>query len=115
MAIWLPCIASYGQAISFLSNMFHEEKGKYGTIAVACSALSAILPKNNGQTFKKDEWISRMIKGIFKLHTSLPEYLVTYDLDIILLCIDSLPANNLLSIDLLIKKLYFALSAEWTV
>ena len=95
--------------------MFHEEKGKYGTIAVAYSALSAILPKNNGQTFKKDERTSRMIKGIFKLYPSLPEYLVTYDLDIILLCIDSLPANNLLSIDLLIKKLYFALSAEWTV
>ena len=65
-------MASYDQTMSFLSNMFYEEKGKYGTIAVAGSALSAILPKINGQTFGKDDHVSRMIKGIFKLRPSLP-------------------------------------------
>ena len=56
-------MTSYDQVISFLSNMFYEEKGKYGTIAVACSALSAILPKINGQTFGKDDiWNSRVSK-----------------------------------------------------
>ena len=48
--------------MSFLSDMFYEEKGKYGTIAVAHSALLAILPIINGQTFGKNESVSRMIK-----------------------------------------------------
>ena len=98
-----PYIASYDQAMSFLPNMFYEKKGKYGTITVAHSALSAILPEINWQTFGKDERVSRMIKRIFKLCPSLP--IVTYDPDIILQYMDSLPANNLLSIDLLTKKL----------
>ena len=96
-----PYMASYNQAMSFLPDMFYEKKGKYGTIAVVRSALSAILPKINSQTFGKDERVSRMIKGIFKLHPSLPKYIVTYDPDIILQYMDSLPANNLLSMDLL--------------
>ena len=99
----------------FCPTCFMRKKESMGQLQLHALPFQLFCQKNNGQTFKKDERISRMIKGIFKLHTSLPEYLVTYDLDIILLCIDSLPANNLLSIDLLIKKLYFALSAEWTV
>ena len=50
------------------------------TIAAARSALSTILPKINEQTFGKDECISKIIKGIFKLRLSLP----TYNPDIIL-------------------------------
>ena len=97
-------MASYYQAMSFLSSMFYEEKGKYGTIAVGRSALSSILPKVNGQTFAKDERVSRVIKRIFKLRPSLPKYIVTYNPDIILQYMDSLPTNNLLSMDLLTKK-----------
>ena len=99
-----PFMASYNQAMSFLSNMFYEEKEKYETIAVAHSALSAILSKFNGQTFGKDKCVSRMIKGIFKLRLSLPKYIVTYDPDIILQYMDSLPTNNLLSMGLLTKR-----------
>ena len=58
-----PYMASYDQAMSFLSNMFYEEKREYETIAAARSALSAILPKINGQIFGKDDRVSRMIKG----------------------------------------------------
>ena len=64
-------MASYDEAMSFLSDMFYKEKGKYGTIATACSAHSAILPKINRQTFGKDECVSWMIKGIFKF---LPKF-----------------------------------------
>ena len=46
-----------------------------------------------------------MIKGIFKLCSRLPKYLVTYDLDIILHYRYSLPTNNLLSMALPTKKL----------
>ena len=51
-----PYMASYAQAMSLLSNIFYEEKGKYGAIEVARSALAAILPKINGQTFGKDDF-----------------------------------------------------------
>ena len=77
-------MASFDHAMPFLFNMFYNKKGKYGTIAVARFALSAILPEINGQTFGKVERVSRMIKGIFKLRPSLPKYIVTYDPDIIL-------------------------------
>ena len=108
-------MASSDQAMSFLSNMFYEENGKYGTIAVACSDLSAILPKINRQTFGKDNGGSRMIKVIYKLCPSLPKYAVTYDPNIILQYMDSVPANNLLSMDLFTKKictLIFLLSGQ---
>ena len=51
-----------------------------------------------------------MIKGIFKLHPSLPKYIVTYDPDIILQYLDSLPANKLLSMDVFTEKLCTLLS-----
>ena len=44
-----PYMASYDRAISFLSNMFYDEKGKHRTIAVARSSLSAILQKLMGK------------------------------------------------------------------
>ena len=53
---------SYDQAVSFLSNLFYDEKGNYWTIAVAGFSLSAILPKVSWKTFGKDESVSRMMK-----------------------------------------------------
>ena len=44
-----PNMASCDQAMSFLSSMVYWKKGKYGTMAVACSGLSAVLAKINGQ------------------------------------------------------------------
>ena len=90
--------------------MFYQEKGKYGTIAVVRSALSAILSKINGQTFGKNNRVCLMIKGISKLRPSLPKYVVTYEPDIILQYMDSLPAENLLTMDLLTKKIYTLLT-----
>ena len=87
-------MVSYNQAMPLLSDMFYEEKGKYGTIAVARSALSAVLPKTNGQTFRKDNRVSRMINAKFKLRPNLPKYIVTYDLNIRPQYMNSLPPNN---------------------
>ena len=89
--------------MSFSSKMFYEEKRKYEIIVVARPVFTAVLPKINRQTFKKDGHVSRMIKGIFKLLPTLPKYVVAYEPDIISQCMDSLPANNLLSMDLLTK------------
>ena len=48
-------MTSYDLAMSFLSKMFYEEKGKCGTIAVSSSALSAIPLNIYRQTFEKDD------------------------------------------------------------
>ena len=84
-----------------LVHLFHKEDQKYSVIALARSALSVILPKIGGKTFDQDSNVSRMIKGRFKLRPSLPKYVTTYDPDIILRYIDSLPHDKFLLLELL--------------
>ena len=86
--------ASFRDVMTFLSELFHNEKGNYGVIAVVRSALSAILPKQGNITFGKDTNVSRMLRGIFKLRPSLPKHAVTYDPNIMLKYMDSLPTNK---------------------
>ena len=74
---------------------FHEEKHKYGVIAVARSALSAILPHKMGKSFGQDSNVSKLLKGVFRLRPTLPKYTVTYDPDIVLTYMNSLPKNFL--------------------
>ena len=38
--------ASFADGMAFLSELFHSDKGNYGVMVVARSALSAILPKH---------------------------------------------------------------------
>ena len=85
--------------------MFHSDKGNYGVIAVARSTLSAILSKQDNVTFGKDSNVSHMLRGIFKLKLSLSKHVVTYDPNIVLKYMDSLPTNKDLSLELLTKKL----------
>ena len=91
--------------MTFLSELFHNDKRSYGVIAVARSALSPILPKQSNVTFRKDSNVSRMLRGIFKLRPFLPKHVVTYDLNIVLKYMDSLTLNKDLSLKLLTKKL----------
>ena len=53
MNIKEPFTASFADAIGFLSELFHNDRGYYGVIAVARSALSAILPKQGNVIFWK--------------------------------------------------------------
>ena len=56
-----------------------------------------------------------MIKGIFKLRPSLPKYITTYDPNIMLRYIDSLPHDNFLLMKLLTKKVvHITAPAKWT-
>ena len=70
-------------------HLFQNDKASYGAVAVARSALSAILPKMDGATFGKNEEVIKLLKGIFKLRPSFPRYTVIYDPDIILEYIDT--------------------------
>ena len=106
MNIKEPFKTSFSDGMAFLSEFFHNDKGNYGVIAVARSVLSAILPKQGSVTFGKDSNVSRMLRGIFKLRTSLPKYVVTYEPNFVLTYMDSLPTNKGFTLELLTKKLY---------
>ena len=80
----------------FLVYLFHKENQKYGAIEVERSALSAISPKVGLKTFAQGPNVSPMLKGIFRLRPSLPKYVTTYDLDIILGYIGSSPHDTFL-------------------
>ena len=79
----------------FLTYLFHDKEQKYDfSIAAARSALVAILPTKDGKIFGKDQYVSRLVKGIFKLRPSLPKYVATYDSEIILSFINQLLTNK---------------------
>ena len=63
--------ASFADGMDFLSELFHNEKGNYGVVAVARSAISVILPKQGSITFGKDNNVISMLKGVFELRPSL--------------------------------------------
>ena len=103
-----PHQADYKEGMCFLAQLF-EQNHKHGVIAVARSALSAVLYKRNGLSFGQDPNVSKMMKGIFKLRPTLPKYVVMYDPDIILNYMNTLPDNSSLSLELLTKKLVMLL------
>ena len=104
MNIKEPFKASFADDMTFSSQLFHSNKGNYWVIAVARSVISAILLKQGNVKFGKDRNVSRMLRGIFKLRPSLPKHAVTYDLNIVLKYMDSLPTNKDLSLALLTKS-----------
>ena len=103
-----PHQADYKEGMCFLAQLF-EQNHKHGVIAVAKSALSAVLYKRKRLSFGQDPNVSQMMKDIFKLHPTLRKYVVTYDPDIILNYMNTLPDNSSLSLELLRKKLVMLL------
>ena len=101
MSIKNPFKASCADGMAFLSGLFHNGKRNYGVVAVARSALSTILSKQGNVTFEKDSNVSRD----HPLRPSLPKPVVTYDPNIVLKYMDSLPGNTDLSLELLAEKL----------
>ena len=63
------------------------------------------MPLKEGKTFGECQEASKMVKGIFKLRPTFPNYIVIYDPDIILTYMDTLPNNSSLLLEHLTKKL----------
>jgi hypothetical protein len=96
--------ASVTEGVNYLSHLF-EQGEKYGYIAGTRSALSAILPTEDGKSFGNQELVQRTLKGIYKVRPSFPRYLVIYDANIVLDYMRSLPSNKDLSLEVHTKKL----------
>ena len=89
-----PYAATFEQGLNFLVELHENHKEKYSSIAGARSALSALLPLHERQTFGKDPLVTRSLRFMFRLRPVLPTKTVVYDRYIILGYMESLPPNN---------------------
>ena len=77
--------ATINQGIDFLTFLFKSKNLGYSALNTARSALSLFIGKNyNIGTFGKQDTVSKLLKGMFRLRPSFPKYMVTYDPDIVL-------------------------------
>ena len=88
-----PTNASISEGSEFLLTLY--KKGlSYSVINTARSMLSMIIPVCNGTEFGKHPIITHMLKGNFRKRPALPRNMVTYDPDLILNFLKSLPSWN---------------------
>ncbi|XP_028392200.1 uncharacterized protein LOC114531256 [Dendronephthya gigantea] len=70
-------------AVEFLGSLYASGLS-YSAINTARSALSTILPMENGVTFGDHPLVSRTMKGIFELRPALPRYSEIWDVNVVL-------------------------------
>ena len=87
--------------MQFLVELY-KQGAKYGYIAAARSALSAVLSQAEGKTFGEDP---KFLKGVFRLKPQLPKYTEIYDPNVILNYMREMAENNNLLLKHLVKKL----------
>ena len=98
-----PYNCKFDNGIEFLSQLYKKGE-KYGYIAAARSALSAVLQKEENTTFGKDPRVTKFLKGVFRLKPQLPRYTEIYDPDVILIFLETFPENKHLMLETLVKK-----------
>ena len=100
-----PCQATFEQGAEFITELFYSSKLEYSVMNTTRSALSAVIVPINGITFGKHPLITRLLKAIYKQRPSLPKYTVTYDVNIVLEYLKTLPQNRDNSLEIHTKKL----------
>ena len=100
-----PTKVDFRMGLEFLIYLHDTKQEKFGSIAVARSAISALAPLENNCSFGKDPNISRIIKGMFRERPSLPRKVAIYDAAIVIRYMLSLPDNESLLLEMLSKKL----------
>ena len=104
-----PTSTSISEASEFLL-MLYKKGLSCSVINTARSMLSMILPACNGTEFGKQPVIASMLKVIFRNRPALPRYIVTYDPDLVLNFLKSLPSwNNITLKRLTLKTHYFSI------
>ena len=88
----------------FLLNLYNSGVG-YSAICTARSALSSVVDPIEGFEFGKHPIISRFVSGVFKSRPTLPRYVCTYDPDVILQYLISLPKVDCISLKELTLKI----------
>ena len=95
--------ASISEGSEFLLTLYKTGLS-YSVINTAKSMLSMIIPVCNRTEFGNHPNIARMLKGIFRNRPALPRYIVTYDPDLVLNFLKSLPSWNNITLKWLTLK-----------
>ena len=82
----------------------------YSSVALARSALSAILPKYDGYAFGGHPDVCRTVKGIQQCHPTAPRYSEIWDAKVVLDYCESLQDASLLSLKMLTFRLTMLLA-----
>lgn len=93
------------EVISFLTQEFHKG-ASYGTLNCHRSALSLLLGNNIGS----NEYIKRLLKGVFKSKPLKPKYKHTWDPQLVLNLISNWYPNNEINLEKLTKKVVILLA-----
>lgn len=73
------------EGLNFLACRFDEPKNlAHSTLGVTRSALSSVLPLNEGRTFGESELVKRFMKGVFNLRPQFPRYDTTWNVKAVL-------------------------------
>lgn len=96
---------TFQSGMSFLIWLHDVKMDKYRSIALARSALSALIPLRNGCTFGKDPMVSKVLKGMFMERPVMPKKVAIYDMAVVIDHMIQLPHNEDLILEMLTKKL----------
>ncbi|MCG8621291.1 MAG: hypothetical protein MJE68_04705, partial [Proteobacteria bacterium] len=99
-----PLSAPVSLILEFLFEKFSKGK-RYRTINTIRSAISMTHGEIDGTRVGQHPLVSRFLKGVFNIHSPAPKYAVTWDVDVVLLYLRSLPDNQKVSFQLLSHKL----------
>ena len=77
----------------------------YSAVNTARSALSSVITLRDGSSFGKHPMVKRLLKGVFEDKPSLPRYGKTWDLNVLLCFLRTLPEYDKISLKELTYKL----------
>ena len=99
-----PLYPSLADITGFLAHSF-DEGLEYRTINTYRSALSGVLPPMEGFPVGQHPLVVRLLKGILNLRPAMPRYQQSWDVNVALDYMRSLPGNQLLPLKVLTQKL----------
>jgi integrase len=97
-----PYFASITDGLNFLASIFKQGQS-YSSINTARSALSSVIILPSHVSFGANPLVQRFMKGIFNQRPCLPRYTSTWDVNKVLLYLNSIPLENILLKDLSYK------------
>ena len=98
-----PLSAPLYVGINYLADL--AGRVGYSAVNTARSALSSVITLRDGSSFGKHPMVKRLLKGVFEDKPSLPRYGKTWDLNVLLCFLRTLPEYDKISLKELTYKL----------
>lgn len=100
---------SVAAVLDFLAWMY-KEGYQYRTLNVHRSAISSVLPHFDEVPVGQLPMVKQLMKGVLQKNPPLPKYQFSWDLDLVLKYLETLPINRKLTLSVLGKKLAILLT-----